>query len=500
MLSKRGIALFGARALAGAVGLTVVVVGLGAAAIVPWPTVETAPASVVVSPTPGEQQRVCPGPLLTLAEDSTQAQAVSSVGSADAVYAAHAAVSGADASEQGWADPDVSPLAAPDNAKGDADGAPLLLRVPVEAGVSVASLVSGSQSETAASETLGGLAVAACAEAAGDSWLVGGSTDIGRTSLVLLSNPTTVTATVDLTVFGETGQVDAPGSTGILVQPGSQRIVSLAGLAPNLRSPVVHVQSRGGQVTADLQQSIVRGIAPGGVDLIGASSGPGRTQTIAGLLITAAAPEAAPTEAGGLADGVPSVRVLVPGKQPATVEVGVTSADGSTPGTSVQVEIQPGITTEVPLTGLAPGMYSAALVSDQPLVAAAQSSTAGGAGRDFAWFTASGTLDDEFLVSVATGPAPILVLVNTGRSAATYTVSPRTGTPTTGTPTMGTPTTVSVAAGRTATLPLTAAGSYLVSGGSSTVASVTYAGDGLMASFPLSQAGPLAAPIRVYPH
>ncbi|TFD40741.1 hypothetical protein E3T37_05235 [Cryobacterium sp. TMT2-10] len=485
MLSKRGIALFGARALVGAVGLVIVVAGVGAAAVVPWPTLEKAPPSVLVSPTPSEQQRVCPGPLLTLAEDSTQAQAASSVGSAEAVYATRSVASGA-----GWTDPEVSPLTAPDNAKGDIDGAPLLLRVPVEAGVDAAPLVSGSQSETVASETLGGLAIAACSEAASDSWLVGGSTDIGRTSLVLLSNPTTVTATVDLTVFGETGQVDAPGSTGILVQAGSQRIVSLAGLAPNLRSPVVHVQSRGGQVTANLQQSIVRGIAPGGVDVFGASSGPGRTQTIAGLLITAEAPEAAPTEAGGLADGVPSVRVLVPGDLPATVEVGVTSADGSAPGTSVQIEVQPGLTTEVPLTGLAPGMYSAALVSDQPIVAAAQSSSAGAPGRDFAWFTASDTLDEEFLVSVASGPVPTLVLVNTGGSAATYTVSPRSGEPAT----------VDVAEGRTATLPLTAGGSYVVSGGSSTVASVTYAGDGLMASFPLSQAGPLAAPIRVYSH
>jgi hypothetical protein len=483
MPSKRGIALFGARALAGVLGLTVVAVAMGAAAVVPWPTFEKAPVSVTVSPTPSEQQRVCPGPLLTLAEDSSRAQAASSVGSAEAVFGARS-VSAA----PGWIEPETADLAAPDNAKSDVYGAPVLLRVPVQG--TTAALVAGSQSQTAAGETLGGLAVAACGEAAGDSWLVGGSTDVGRTSLVLLSNPTTVVAAVDLTVFGETGRVDAPGSTGILVQPGSQRIVSLAGLAPNLRSPVVHVQARGGQVLASLQQSTIRGIEPGGVDLLGPAAGPARSQRIAGVIVTTEAKADAPTEVGGLAEDMPSVRVLVPGDAQATVQIGVTSAGGDSAGTSVQVAVQPGTATEVPLPGLVPGTYSLKLTADQPIVAAAQTSAVGAAGRDFAWFATSDVLTDEFLVAVADGPSPSLHLINTASASATYTASPE----------RGTPTTVTVQAGASATLNLAASARYLVSGGTSTVASVGYSGGGLLASFTLSPAGPLAAPIRVYPH
>ncbi|TFD00895.1 hypothetical protein E3T28_07285 [Cryobacterium sinapicolor] len=484
MSSKRGIALLGARAVAGLVGLGVVVASVGAATLVSWPTVEKKPSSVIVSPTPSEQQRVCPGPLLALAEDSSQAQATSSIDSAAAVSGAHPA-----AGESGWIDPEATGMEAPDNANAESFGAPLLLRVPTPPGSEAAPLVSGSQSQIAGSETLGGLAVAGCGEAAGDNWLVGGSTDIGRTSLVLLSNPTTVVATVDLAVFGETGPVDAPGSTGILVQPGTQRVVSLAGLAPNLRSPVVHVLSTGGQVAATLQQSIVRGLEPGGVDLVGPSSGPTEEQAIAGVVVSNAAGSDAPDEVGGLSDDVTSVRVLVPGAVAATVQVGVTGATGQAAGTSVQVDVQPGVATEVPLTGLVPGTYSLKLIASEPIVAAAQSSAAGSAGRDFAWFASSDALADEFLVAAAAGPSPQLNLVNTGSADAGYTISPENGAPST----------VTVPAGGSATVPLEQSQRYLVSGGTSTVASVSYAGDGLLAAFTLNQAGPLAAPIRVYP-
>ena len=493
MRSKRGIARFGARAAAGLIGLGVVAASVGAAALVTWPMVEIASSSVVVTPTPSEQQRVCPGPLLALAEDASQAQATSSVGNADAVFGAHPAVGESAGESAGgaaeWIEPEATDLAAPDNANTQPFGSPQLLRVPTPPAAAAAPLVTGSQSQIAGGESLGGLAVAGCGEAAGDSWLVGGSTDIGRTSLVLLSNPTTVLATVDLTVFGETGLVDAPGSTGIIVQPGTQRVVSLAGLAPNLRSPVVHVQAQGGQVAATLQQSVVRGLEPGGVDLIGPASGPGESQSIAGVIVSNPAGSDAPTEVGGLSDDVTSVRVLVPGPVAATVEVSVTGATGQAAGTSVQVDVQPGVATEVPLTGLEPGTYSLELTADEPIVASAQSSAAGSAGRDFAWFASSDALADEFLAAAAAGPSPQLNLVNAGNADVTYTATPDSGVSRA----------VTVPAGGSATMPLEQSRRYLVSGGTSTVASVAYAGDGLLAAFALNQAGPLAAPIRVYP-
>ena len=484
MTTKRRVAVVGARYAAGLVGIAVVTLAVGGAAIIPWPSVVREAPSTLVTPIASDQLRVCPGPLLALAEDSTQADEATSVGPYTAVYAARSA--GADSSDLPV---DRTDLAAADNSQAARDGAPGLLSVPVEAGSTAAPLVSGSQSQTATSETLGGFAAAACTEASSDSWLVSGSTDVGRTSLVLLSNPTTVVASVDLAVYGEAGQVDAPGSTGILVQPGSQRIVSLAGLAPNLRSPVVHVTATGGQVAASLQQSLIRGIQPGGVELSGPTTTPSTAQTIPGVVVTAGGTEAS-VDVGAVSDDTPSVRVLVPGDTAATVSVGVQSEDGASTGTSLEIELQAGIATEIPLTGVAAGNYTVKLNSDQPLVAAAVTTTTGTVSPDFAWVAAAAPQSGEFLVSVAEGPAPALHLANTSGSDTDLTLTSE----------LGAPIEVSIAAGQSAVVPLSASGQYLVSGGDGIAASVGYTGDGQTSSFTLSPIGPLAAAIPVYSH
>ena len=421
MATKRRVAVLGARLAAGLVGIVIVIVAVGGSAVVPWPTLVRAAPSTLVTPVASDQLRVCPGPLLTLAEDSSQADTATSVGPFAATYGARSAGSGATEVTV-----DTTDLSAVDNAESARDGAPIMLSVPVEAGATEAPLVAGAQSQTAASETLGGLAAAACTEASSDSWLVSGSTDVGRTSLVLLSNPTTVVASVDLAVYGEAGLVDAPGSTGILVQPGSQRIVSLAGLAPNLRTPVVHVTAAGGQVAAALQQSLVRGIQPGGVELSGPTTTPSATQTIPGVVVSELGAEAS-ADVGAVSEDTPSVRVLVPGDTDATVSVGVQSEDGASTGTSLEVEIQAGIATEIPLSGVVAGNYTVKLNSDQPIVAAAASTTAGSVAADFAWYSAAAPQDGDFLVSVADGPSPALHLANTSRTDTDLTITSASG-------------------------------------------------------------------------
>lgn len=484
MATKRRVAVLGARLAAGLVGIVIVVAAVGGAVLVPWPTIVRAAPSTLVTPVASDQLRVCPGPLLTLAEDSSQADAATSVGPFSAFFSARSSGSGAEALDVQTLD-----LAAVDNTESARDGAPLVLSVPVEGDATAAPLVAGSQSQTAASETLGGLAAAACTQASSDSWLVSGSTDVGRTSLVLLSNPTAVVASVDLAVYGEAGPVDAPGSTGILVQPGTQRIVSLAGLAPNLRSPVVHVKATGGQVAAALQQSLIRGIQPGGVELTGPTTSPGTDQTIPGVVVSTISGEAS-ADAGAVSDDTPSVRILVPGDSPATVSVGVQSEDGASTGTSLEVQIQPGIATEVPLGGVAAGNYTVRLNSDQPLVAAAVTTAPGTISPDFSWSSAAAAQDGDFLVSVADGPAPTLHLANTSGTDVTLNLGSE------AVPAIQ----ITVPAGASTVVPLTTSGQYLISGGAGIAAAVDYAADGQSSSYTLSPIGPLAAAIPVYSH
>jgi len=474
------------RGVLGLVGIAVVVVTLGAATLVTLPASEREPQSIEIAPLPSEQQRVCPGPLMTIAEDSTQAQSASSVGAASAVYGA------IDSDDFAQIRTQVTEISAVDDS--NSRQPPLLLTVPVQDGATVPPLVAGSQSQVAATDTIGGLAVAACAEAVSDSWIVGGSTDIGHTSLLLLSNPTPVLATVDVTVSGESGLIDAPGATGILVQPGEQRIISLAGLAPNVKSPVLHVQSRGGQVAASLEQSSIRGIEPGGVEIIGTTANPAMDQTIAGVRVTTAVTTETVTTGEGFDEDTPSIRVFVPGDVAATVQIGVTGADGSSGGTSTQVDVEPGIATEIPLGPLAVGSFSVQVRSDEPIIAAARTiartAPEGAGGKDFGWFSASAPLEGDFAVAVAGGPSPTLHLVNSQAADASLTLTPEGGTAVE----------VQVDAGASATVPLVSGARYVVSGGDQLWALVDYSGDGVLSSFAVSPPGPLASSIRIYSH
>ncbi|PJJ61714.1 DUF5719 family protein [Compostimonas suwonensis] len=476
MASRRGAAIVGARILTGLVGIAVAVVAIGAAAIVPWPS-HTAPAPVVeVSPQPTDQQRVCPGPLLALAEDASAATATTAVGAPAIAF---------------WTDsssePVRAPLAVPDDTADGANGTPIAITVPVGDGDGL-PLISGSQSQQAAGEFLAGFAAAVCGEASGESWLAAGSTDVGRTSLVLLSNPSDVDATVDLTVFGESGTVAAPGATGLLVPAQTQRVVSLAGLAPNLRSPVVHVLTRGGQVYASLESSIVRGLSPDGVELTGPTGPPASSQVITGIGITGAAPSAVSSDEGA-DDSKPGIRLLAPGDQPAAVEIGLTSEGNAVPGTSLTITLQPGVVTEVPLDALTPGTFTAVVASDQPIVASARTIAAGTAARDFAWHVSSAAIEGDFLVSVAPGTGPRLSLYNPGTADAAIEVT-RDG---------GQPAAVTVPAGASVGVPATGGVNYAVSGGDALVASVSYQAEGIASAFALNPVNPLAAPLEIYP-
>ncbi|TFV96483.1 DUF5719 family protein [Leifsonia flava] len=481
MSTKRRIAVVGGRSIAGLAGIAIAVGAVTAAVLVPWPSYSVTPVAQRVVPVPTDAQRVCPGPILALAEDATQATAASSIGSANVTAAA----------ASGEPDPEESSLDAPDNDAADSDGGPTLVTVPAAADATEPPLVAASQSQVASTDTQSGLAVAACTEAVPDAWLVGGSTEIGRTTLVLLTNSSSVLATVDLAVYGESGPIDAPGSTGILVQPKSQRVVSLAGLAPDVASPVVHVTASGGEVAASLQQSTVRGLEPGGVDIVGPTADPDTTALIAGLTVsssTAADPDAQPGAEEGYSDEQPGLRLLVPGDTGTQATVSVVGEDGA-PGTSFTVDLEPGVSIEAPLTDLGSGAYTVRVEADQPVVAAARSAVSGNSGRDFGWFTASSPLTDEpTLVAAARGASPVLHAWNpSGEDATVVLTSER-----------GTTRELDLPAATALSFEIDAGAGYEISDAAGIIASIGYETSTRLASFAVNPVGGLAAPVIVY--
>jgi hypothetical protein len=482
----RGVAIVGVRIVAGTVGLAVAAAAIAGAVFLPIPTVSRAPEAVTVTPVATAQQLVCPGALLRLGDETGQgATTASAIGSATVRFDS--------------TDGTVTsvPLDDSDAAPGAAVGSPVLISSPAG---SDAVLVSGAQAQVAAGSEAAGLAVADCAGVATETWLVGGSTSVGRTTLVTLANPSDTSATVSLSISGESGEVSAPGATGIVVQPHGQRVLSLAGFAPDVESPVVHVVSRGGQIVANLQQTTVRGLEAGGVDIVGATEPPSLTQVIPGVRVANSAELQTRSGESGFDDLATVVRVFVPGDEPTSAEVSVVADDGSATGASFSVDLDPGVVEDLPVDGLVDGSYTVSVTTEVPVVAGVRVSTVAtsvidpladpvGGASDFAWLAAAHELGDSALVTVAPGASPRLHFFNSGSDSVDVELEAVDGDDLE----------LTVDARSSASIDVEPGATYELGGVDGLVAAVSYAGQSGVAGFTVQPPAVSAGPIDVLP-
>lgn len=483
------------------------------AAILPPPAVAT--AGTETTPAAVDQNRACPGPLLRLG-DVTGGTAITSYGSADVAAGTLAAPGGA---VTGLHDVDVAA------AHG---GSSTVWTVPSATGAD--TLLAAAQVQVAAETDATGLAAITCGEGAATSWLLAGATDTGRSSMLLLANPNRVAATVALSLYTAKGPVQAPGLGDIVVPPLSQRALSLAGYAPGASQLAVEVRSRGGLVSAALEETIVRGLEPGGVDLVGRTAAAATAQTIPGVRVTTSAATAARAQVGGSQDVQTVVRLLAP-LTDAVVTIGVVPEAAGGTGTSLSVEANAGTVLDVPLGTLADGTYTVTIASTEPVLAGARVSTVappdphaatatkkkssstvvldgGGGGSvgydvvgpavaganvqmgeriDLAWLTAVDPITSPIAFATARGPSPRLALANPGDAAVSVILKGGGGEQT-----------VEVPARAGIGVGLKPGAVYLLTGTGAVVGSVSYAGDGQLAAHPLRPASPLATPLTVY--
>lgn len=491
----RRAAIVGLRVVAGTVGIVAAVAVVGAVGLVPLPSHHHTSPAVTVTPEPADQVRVCPGALLRLGDVSGQNASVPSSLGAPSVRA-----DGIGSTLR------RAPFAESDARTGGGSSAPQELTIAPATGATL----SGAQSQLVSTPDFTGLAAASCAEPSGSIWLVGGSTAVGRTTLLTVANPSAVDATVAVTILDPTGSVSAPGMSGIVVKAGAQRVIPLAGFAPDVVSPVVHVVSRGGRVVAALQQSIVRGLDPGGVDLVGGGADPATRVVIPGIRVLNAVGVNKALALPDWDDVTSVVRLAVPGDRAAKVQVSLVPEDSTFNGLSFQTDVAAGQVSELGLDSAADtdsgkvsipdGTYSVVITSDQPVVAGVRVSTAvdapGDVGAasdssapssDFAWYASAPELTDDTAVSVAAGPSPILSAVNPGKTAITLHLVQGV-----------TDVTLAVPAGGSASISV-APGSYLLRGGRGLVAAISYAGSAELASYPITSARPVSGPIVIHP-
>ena len=376
---RRSLLAAGGRAsLALVAAAATVVLGVGVL-LVPSPSVVSPVTSIAVTPDRTDQVLVCAGGTLGLTRgDDLQ---VTVVGAPRLRSVGEGLVE--------------SRITTSDALEGSAAVVTLPRNAPADA-VAATELVRATTSEVS------GLAAAECLPAARSAWLVGGSTTVGRSTWIVLTNADDVDATVDLRVWGASGPIDAPGTSGLTIAAGSQRVVALAGIAVDEASPVVNVASRGGSVAATLQTSIVRGLTASGVSIVTPIIEPALLHVIAALPVIASQQVLQQATADGGVDGLTTLRLLAPGQTDATVIVTLIPPEGGT-GLVTEVLLEADTVLDLPFTGLVDGEYSVVVESDVPVVAAGRTNAAGAEGFDVEWFTPSPALNAgaEVLVSVA---------------------------------------------------------------------------------------------------
>lgn len=479
----RRITLVSLRVVRGLVGAAAAAIVIGAVGLVPLPTVGIDPLAVTVEPDPADLLQLCTGPLLRLGDDSgDNAGQASAVGRPDLTTASDGGT------------PTSTALPQSDAGTGGTDRAPTVLGLAASADAALAG--AQSQSSTGAGD-LAGLATSACAEPTSSAWLVGGATTVGRTALLLIGNPTAVSAEVTIRMWGESGPITAPGMA-IEIAPGEQKVLPLAGFAPGVASPVVHVEARGGQVVAALQTSVIRVLDPGGVDVTGAAASPATSSVVPAVRIF---DELGVSSSLGLADHEDLeaiARVGNPGDVDATVQVSLLPTAATGDATSFEITVPAGTVTDVPLAsaielGAAPfadGSYSVAFQSDAPVVTAVRASTtpaptagAGGTPQpgpvDLAWFASAPALQGDALVAVAAAPAPVLVAVNPDNEERTLVLEPLDG---------GAPLQLVLPPARPAAVPLTPGTGYRVLDADGVRIGLTFASRGALAGYTLRPA------------
>jgi len=223
---------------------------------------------------------------------------------------------------------------------------------PVGIGTAWTAPIAGSL-ERVGDGDIAGLAAVTCLTAGFDEWLVGGATTLGSSARLILSNPSDAPAEARVTVYGPLGQVGEP--VVIAVGPRSQEERLIEGIAVELPTLALHVESSGPGLVAVLQDSRLDGFQPAGTDLVGALAPSTR------LVIPAVG---SPVEGSTV-----TLRLMAP--EGASATVAFVSETGPQPWLGARgIELEPGVVTDIPVP--VEGVGAIEVTADAPVLAAAR--------------------------------------------------------------------------------------------------------------------------------
>lgn len=288
------------------------------------------------------------------------------------------------------------------------------------------SLLSANQIQLASEASMAGLAGAQCQKPGHEQWIIGGDTSVGREAVLILANPSAVSANLDIQIFNQAGAVESTGLNGFSVAAGKTQLVQLSSIVPRTKTFAIHIIGRGGAVAAWVQQKTVRGLSATGVDFISPNPDFAKNQFLPGVLIRGSkTAKKLISKNSDYSDLTPSIRVFVPGEKSAKVTIQVLGSNAKSFGTVVQQDVVAGRVADIPISGLADGDY-VAIVSANVAIAASMNISRVVAGNnpvsDFALLTAAEPASNERAIRVPTSGISKISFVNADSKSNTVTL------------------------------------------------------------------------------
>ncbi|WP_156162204.1 DUF5719 family protein [Demequina iriomotensis] len=227
-----------------------------------------------------------------------------------------------------------------------------------------------------------GLAAASCLAPVRDQWLVGGSTALGASARLVLTNPSDASSEATVTLYGGLGELEEHAVLSIA--PGGQQDVLLEAVAAEVPALAVRVVATGAGVVAQLQDSRLDGFQAAGTDWVSRGASLATSLVVPGV--------------GVSGDATATLRLLAP--EGATAHLTLAGDDGAVEWGGVSaLSLEPGVVTEVPVPAIASGAVQ--IEADAPVVAGAvltvpravTDGPAGASAADLAWTPAQAVGD-----------------------------------------------------------------------------------------------------------
>lgn len=266
-------------------------------------------------------------------------------------------------------------------------GTPELAGVLSILGAADARVITGATTFVGSDGDLRGTASNPCQWGNAVAWLVGGSTEVGSSTVLVIANPSLTTVEARIEAFGPAGPLDLGSNAVVNLPARSVREITLEGVMDPHDRIALRVGTTSGSLTAVLRTTALDGYTPRGVSFVNPSA-VGSTLVIPGVTIPALT-SGEKTVAGATEA---TLRIVNPTDAIRTADVKVITANGKVdlPGGN-DIQIAPGAVLDLTLGGLGTGERAIVVEADGDVSAGVllRETEMEGKRADIAWLSAT---------------------------------------------------------------------------------------------------------------